>query len=100
MGYFFAAFIKRLAFPRLCIPAVFYFLYRSALDKKTPLLRSLSSLEQRRHGYAEALGAKNVKKVYSNLGPEQEYFLIDMDYYYKRRSHVYKQQDGGGGSSG
>ncbi|NMC97698.1 MAG: glutamine synthetase type III, partial [Deltaproteobacteria bacterium] len=55
-----------------------------ALDKKTPLLRSMKALSKSAVNMLKLLGVKNVKKVYSNLGPEQEYFLIDMDYYFKR----------------
>ncbi|MDI6742900.1 MAG: glutamine synthetase III, partial [Smithella sp.] len=67
-----------------CIPTVFISYTGQALDKKTPLLRSIKALSKSAVNMLKLLGVKNVKKVYSNLGPEQEYFLIDMDYYFKR----------------
>ncbi|HNZ32587.1 MAG TPA: glutamine synthetase type III, partial [Smithellaceae bacterium] len=69
-------------------PTVFISYTGQALDKKTPLLRSIRALNKSATAMLKLLGAKNVKKVYSNLGPEQEYFLIDMDYYYKRQDLV------------
>ena len=83
------AFIKRNGISTtLCIPTVFISYTGQALDKKTPLLRSIRALNKSATAMLKLLGAKNVKKVYSNLGPEQEYFLIDMDYYYKRQDLV------------
>ncbi len=79
------AFIKRNGISTtLCIPTVFISYTGQALDKKTPLLRSIKALSKSAVNMLKLLGVKNVKKVYSNLGPEQEYFLIDMDYYFKR----------------
>jgi len=79
------AFIKRNGISTtLCIPTVFISYTGQALDKKTPLLRSMKALSKSAVNMLKLLGVKNVKKVYSNLGPEQEYFLIDMDYYFKR----------------
>jgi glutamine synthetase len=83
------AFIKRNGISTtLCIPTVFISYTGQALDKKTPLLRSIRALNKSATAMLKLLDAKNVKKVYSNLGPEQEYFLIDMDYYYKRQDLV------------
>ncbi|MBN1474786.1 MAG: glutamine synthetase III [Syntrophaceae bacterium] len=83
------AFIKRNGISTtLCIPTVFISYTGQALDKKTPLLRSIRALNKSATAMLKLLGVKNVKKVYSNLGPEQEYFLIDMDYYYKRQDLV------------
>jgi len=83
------AFIKRNGISTtLCIPTVFISYTGQALDKKTPLLRSIRALNKSATAMLKLLGAKNVKKVYSNLGPEREYFLIDMDYYYKRQDLV------------
>jgi glutamine synthetase len=83
------AFIKRNGISTtLCIPTVFISYTGQALDKKTPLLRSIRALNKSATTMLKLLGVKNVKKVYSNLGPEQEYFLIDMDYYYKRQDLV------------
>ena len=83
------AFIKRNGISTtLCIPTVFISYTGQALDKKTPLLRSIRALNKSSVNMLKLLGAKGVKKVHSNLGPEQEYFLIDMDYYYKRQDLV------------
>ncbi len=83
------AFIKRNGISTtLCIPTAFISYTGQALDKKTPLLRSIRALSKSAVAMLKLLGVKNVKKVMSNLGPEQEYFLIDMDYYYKRQDLV------------
>ena len=83
------AFIKRNGISTtLCIPTAFISYYGQALDKKTPLLRSIRALSKSAVNMLKVLGVKNVKKVYSNLGPEQEYFLIDMDYFFKRQDLV------------
>ena len=83
------AFIKRNGISTtLCIPTAFISYTGQVLDKKTPLLRSIRALNKSAVNMLKLLGAKNVKKVHSNLGPEQEYFLIDMDYYYKRQDLV------------
>ncbi|MDD4356600.1 MAG: glutamine synthetase III, partial [Smithellaceae bacterium] len=83
------AFIKRNGISTtLCIPTAFISYTGQVLDKKTPLLRSIRALNKSAVNMLKLLGAKNVKRVYSNLGPEQEYFLIDMDYYYKRQDLV------------
>jgi len=67
----------------LCIPTVFVSYTGEALDYKTPLLRSLASLD---HAAVEVchLFDKDVKKVIATLGWEQEYFLIDEALYYAR----------------
>jgi len=83
------AFIKRNGISTtLCIPTAFISYTGQALDKKTPLLRSIRALSKSAVAMLKLLGVKNVKKVMSNLGPEQEYFLIDMDYFYKRQELV------------
>ena len=83
------AFIKRNGISTtLCIPTAFISYTGEALDKKTPLLRSIRALSKSAVNMLKILGVKNAKKVYSNLGPEQEYFLIDMDYFYKRQDLV------------
>jgi len=83
------AFIKRNGISTtLCIPTVFISYTGDALDKKTPHLRSIRALNKSATAMLKLLGAKNVKSVYPNLGPEQEYFLIDMDYYCKRQDLV------------
>jgi glutamine synthetase len=83
------AFIKRTGLsPTLCIPSVFISYTGEALDKKTPLLRSVRAVSSSAVNMLKLLGARNIRKVTSNLGPEQEYFLIDMDYFYKRQDLV------------
>ncbi len=80
------AFIRRSGISTtLCIPTAFISYTGEALDKKTPLLRSNKAVSKSAVNLLELLGNKKAKKVYSTLGPEQEYFLIDMDYYYKRQ---------------
>ncbi len=72
----------------LCIPSVFISYSGEALDKKTPLLRSINAINKSALGVMKTLGNTATKKVYATLGPEQEYFLIDQDYYYKRQDLV------------
>jgi glutamine synthetase len=61
----------------LCIPSVFIGYNGEALDEMTPLLRSSDVLSERAIALLELLGDKGVHRVYTTLGPEQEYFLID-----------------------
>ncbi|KUG21790.1 glutamine synthetase type iii, glnn [hydrocarbon metagenome] len=83
------AFIRRNGISTtLCIPTVFISYTGEALDKKTPLLRSNRAVSNSAVNMLKLLGAKNVKKVHATLGPEQEYFLIDMDYFFKRQDLV------------
>ena len=67
----------------LCIPTAFISYTGEALDKKTPLLRSETALETQAKR-ALALFGKDVKRVVTTVGPEQEYFLISEDDYKKR----------------
>jgi len=64
----------------LCIPSVFIGYNGEALDEMTPLLRSSDVLSHRAIELLEMLGDKGVQRVYTTLGPEQEYFLIDRSY--------------------
>ena len=83
------AFIRRNGISTtLCIPTAFISYTGEALDKKTPLLRSNKAVNISALNMLKLLGSKNVKKVYATLGPEQEYFLIDMDYFFKRQDLV------------
>ena len=83
------AFIRRNGISTtLCIPTAFISFTGEALDKKTPLLRSNRAVNNSAVNMLKLLGNKNVKKVYATLGPEQEYFLIDMDYFFKRQDLV------------
>src|SRR6059058_2998143 len=61
----------------LCIPSVFIGYNGEALDELTPLLRSSDALSERAIALLEVLGDKGVQRVFTTLGPEQEYFLID-----------------------
>lgn len=72
----------------LCIPTIFISYTGEALDKKTPLLRSISAINKSAIDLMRLLGDTGAKKVFATLGPEQEYFLIDQDYYYKRQDLV------------
>ncbi|RMH64812.1 MAG: glutamine synthetase type III [Calditrichaeota bacterium] len=67
----------------LCIPTVFISYNGEALDKKAPLLRSMKALEQAAARMLKLFG-RGEQHVTTTLGPEQEYFLIDLDYYNKR----------------
>lgn len=69
----------------LCIPTIFISYHGEALDKKLPLLRSDEALSRAAVGLLKLFGHKNVKKVFSTCGPEQEYFLIDKHYYNLRQ---------------
>jgi len=61
----------------LCIPSVFVGYNGEALDEMTPLLRSSDALSNKAIELLELLGDRGVYRVYTTLGPEQEYFLID-----------------------
>jgi glutamine synthetase len=61
----------------LCIPTVFVSWTGEALDKKTPLLRSIAAMNKAAKRVLTALGSKEIATVNSSCGPEQEYFLID-----------------------
>lgn len=83
------AFIRRSGISTtLCIPTAFVSYTGDALDEKTPLLRSDKAVSRSAVNILNFLGNKGVKKVYATLGPEQEYFLIDADYYFKRQDLV------------
>ena len=68
----------------LCIPTYFVGWKGEALDKKTPLLRSMKALSKQIERLAKILGIKSTQKPYATLGGEQEYFLIDRNYYNAR----------------
>lgn len=72
----------------LCIPSIFISYHGEALDKKLPLLRSDEALSKSAIGLLQLFGHKDVKKVFSTCGPEQEYFLIDKNYYNLRQDLV------------
>lgn len=68
----------------LVIPTAFLSWTGDALDKKTPLLRSMEALSTQAVRVMHLFGKKDVKKVFTTVGPEQEYFLIDRNYYLNR----------------
>ena len=68
----------------LCIPTAFCSYGGEALDKKTPLLRSMEALSKQALRILRLFGNDTVKRVYTSVGPEQEYFLIDREMYDRR----------------
>ena len=68
----------------LCIPTAFCSYGGEALDKKTPLLRSMEALNKQALRILHLFGNDDVKRVRTSVGPEQEYFLIDKEMYDKR----------------
>lgn len=68
----------------LCIPTAFCSYGGEALDKKTPLLRSMEALNKQALRILRLFGNDDVKCVRTSVGPEQEYFLIDREMYDKR----------------
>ncbi len=68
----------------LCIPTAFVSYHGEALDIKTPLLRSLSNLNVHATKFMNLIGQKDVTRVTVTCGAEQEYFLIDKNFYYQR----------------
>ncbi|MBE6798402.1 MAG: glutamine synthetase type III [Ruminococcaceae bacterium] len=73
----------------LCIPTAFCSYTGDALDKKTPLLRSMSALEIQALRILRLFGNTTAKRVITTVGPEQEYFLIDKKYYDERKDLIY-----------
>ena len=73
----------------LCIPTAFCSYGGEALDKKTPLLRSMEALNRQSLRILKLFGNTEVSRVMSTVGPEQEYFLIDKELYMQRRDLVY-----------
>ena len=73
----------------LYIPTAFCSYSGEALDKKTPLLRSMETLNTEAVKMLKLLGNETVTSVSTTIGPEQEYFLIDKDMYKKRKDLVF-----------
>ena len=73
----------------LCIPTAFCSYSGEALDKKTPLLRSMDAINRQALRVLKLFGNEDVKHVTTSVGPEQEYFLIDREMFEKRRDLVY-----------
>ena len=80
------AFIKE---KTLCIPTAFCSYGGEALDKKTPLLRSMEALDREALRILRLFGNTEVRRVVTNVGPEQEYFLVDREMYLKRKDLIY-----------
>ncbi len=68
----------------LCIPTAFCSYTGEALDKKTPLLRSMQALSEQALRIVRLFGNTGATKVTASVGPEQEYFLVDKDLYMQR----------------
>ena len=68
----------------LCIPTAFASWTGEALDMKIPLLRSMDALSRSAIRALRLLGHEESQRVFTTVGPEQEYFLIDEQYYYER----------------
>ena len=73
----------------LCIPTAFCSYGGEALDKKTPLLRSMEALNRQAMRILKLFGNDDVKCVRTSVGPEQEYFLIPKELYEKRKDLIY-----------
>ena len=73
----------------LCIPTAFCSYGGEALDKKTPLLRSMQAINKQALRVLKLFGNTDAKSVKTTVGPEQEYFLIDEDVYNKRKDLIY-----------
>ena len=73
----------------LCIPTAFCSYGGEALDKKTPLLRSMEVIDKQAMRIVRLFGNTTSKKVVATVGAEQEYFLIDRDLYSKREDLVF-----------
>lgn len=73
----------------LCIPTAFYSYGGEALDKKTPLLRSMDAINKQALRILRLFGNTEAERVTTTVGPEQEYFLVDKELYEKRKDLVY-----------
>jgi glutamine synthetase len=73
----------------LCIPTAFCSYSGEALDKKTPLLRSMEAIDKQAIRILRLFGDKTAQRVLTTVGPEQEYFIIDKDMYLKRPDLIY-----------
>ena len=73
----------------LCIPTIFCSYTGEALDKKTPLLRSMEALNVQALRIIRAFGDTEAQKVTTSVGPEQEYFLVDKDTYNQREDLIF-----------
>ena len=73
----------------LCIPTAFCSYSGHALDKKTPLLRSMQAINKQALRIVKLFGHDDVHTIKTTVGPEQEYFLVDQKYYEQRKDLIY-----------
>ena len=73
----------------LCIPTAFCSYKGEALDKKTPLLRSMEAIDEQALRILRLFGDTVSKRVVPSVGPEQEYFLVDREKYLQRKDLIY-----------
>ena len=73
----------------LCIPTAFCSYGGEALDKKTPLLRSMEAINRQSLRVLKLFGNQDVTSIRTNVGPEQEYFLIDKAVFERRKDLIY-----------
>ncbi len=73
----------------LCIPTAFCSYGGEALDKKTPLLRSMNAIDKQAMRVLKLFGNTEAHRVITTVGPEQEYFLIDKAMFEKRKDLIY-----------
>ena len=73
----------------LCIPTAFYSYTGEVLDKKAPLLKSMDALNKQALRVLRLFGNTTARRVFSTVGPEQEYFLIDRKMYDARKDLIY-----------
>ena len=73
----------------LCIPTAFCSYTGEALDKKTPLLRSMEAISQQALRIVRLFGNEGATKVVASVGPEQEYFLVDREKYLQREDLIF-----------
>ena len=84
------AFVKEdAAGATLCIPTAFCSYKREALDKKTPLLKSMEAVSREALRIVRLFGNTEAKKVVPSVGPEQEYFLVDKQKYLQRKDLIF-----------
>ncbi len=80
---------KQIMLVSYVFPTAFCSYKGEALDKKTPLLRSMQALDIQTTRLLNVLGNKNVKRVSTSVGPEQEYFLVDEEKYKQRKDLIF-----------
>ncbi len=84
------AFIKESGVGKiLCIPTAFCSYTGEALDQKTPLLRSMEAVSEQAIRIVRLFGNTQATKVVANVGPEQEYFLVDKEKFLKRKDLIF-----------